>query len=297
MENMWYWGIDSILWMQQFSPILDIPFKLITYMGDEIFYLTMLPLLYWSVDRRIGAELTILFLLSSCLNVYAKMIADLPRPFEYDIRIKQLVHVSSPGFPSGHTQGALTVWGYLYREFKPAGFRLAAFLLIILIPLSRLYLGVHFPTDLAGGYFLGIIGLVIFYASKENIVHWFTSKGTMHQLAVVILIPAFLVLLSGGKPMIVSMGSALAGMGSGFILERRWIGFETPGPPAKRIRRFFAGSIVLFIIWGGLKAGFSGIEPELFFRFIRYFLLGCWGSLGAPWLFVKLGLADIGLSK
>ena len=225
------------------------------------------------------------------------MIAHQPRPFEYDLRVKQLVHVSSPGFPSGHTQGALTVWGYLFRAFKTVWFRLAAFFLIIFIPLSRLYLGVHFPFDLAGGYLLGIAGLTIFYASKQKIVHWFTSKGTLYQLAVVLFIPAFLVLISGSSPLVVSMGSALAGMGTGFILERRWIGFETPGSPSKRILRFVSGSTVLFIIWGGMKVGFSGLEPQLIFRFIRYFFLGCWGSLGAPWLFVTLGLADIGPSK
>ena len=56
MENIWFWGIELILWMQQFSPMLDIPMTLITHMGDEIFYLTLLPMFYWSVDRRIGHE-------------------------------------------------------------------------------------------------------------------------------------------------------------------------------------------------------------------------------------------------
>ena len=292
MESIWFWGIDEILWLQQFSPALDIPFKLITYMGDEIFFLLLMPFIYWSVDRRIGAELTILFLLSAGLNVYAKLIADQPRPFDYDFRVQKIVNTSSGGFPSGHTQGAVTVWGYLFGQFKAGWFRLAAALLIVFIPLSRLYLGVHFPFDLVGGYLIGIAVLIIFHTIKGGISRWFDAQGMGRQIAVVTLIPFFFILFSGGEPLVVSINAALAGMGVGFILERRWIGFKTAGSPVKRIARFLAGSMVLFMIWGGLKIGFAAVEPEPVFRFIRYLLLGCWGSLGAPWLFVKLRIAD-----
>jgi len=278
--------------MQQFSPLLDIPVTLITHMGDEIFYLSLMPMFYWSIDRRIGAELTVLFLLSACLTIYIKMIAAQPRPFQYDPRVQMIVQVSSGGFPSGHTQGALTVWGYLYRQIKDGWFRLAACLLILLIPLSRLYLGVHFPVDLVGGYFLGLLSLIIFYGTKEKIITWFKAKTMGGQLAVVILLPLFIILISGGTSLLISVGAALMGTGVGFILERHWIGFNTAGPIIKRVLRYFAGSLVLFMMYGCLKAGFSYLEPEPVFRFIRYLLLGCWGSLGAPWMFVKCGLAD-----
>ena len=76
--------------VQQFSPALDLPFKTLTFMGDEAFYLLFMPLVYWSIDRRTGAGLFILLLFSAYLNAVAKVIADQPRPFNYDVRVRPL---------------------------------------------------------------------------------------------------------------------------------------------------------------------------------------------------------------
>jgi len=51
------WGIGVVLWFQQFSPALDIPFKGLTFLGDETFYLVFMPVLYWCIDRRTGSRL------------------------------------------------------------------------------------------------------------------------------------------------------------------------------------------------------------------------------------------------
>jgi hypothetical protein len=52
------------------------------------------------------------------------------------------------------------------------------------------------------------------------------------------------------------------------------------------------GIAVLLVLYAGLKAAFAGLEPALLFRLIRYGLIGLWSGLGAPWAFVKLGLAE-----
>ena len=90
MEGAWDWGIRVVLWFQKFSPTLDLPFKTLTSMGGEVFFMLLLPLIYWCVDRRSGIRLTILFLLSSYVNLGAKVLADQPRPFQYDHRVRQL---------------------------------------------------------------------------------------------------------------------------------------------------------------------------------------------------------------
>ncbi|MBC8446155.1 MAG: hypothetical protein H8D78_00245, partial [Chloroflexi bacterium] len=51
MESILDWGINVILWFQQFSPTLDLPFKVLTFMGEEEFFLLLLPLVYWCLDR------------------------------------------------------------------------------------------------------------------------------------------------------------------------------------------------------------------------------------------------------
>jgi hypothetical protein len=88
------------------------------------------------------------------------------------------------------------------------------------------------------------------------------------------------------------MASVLMGVCTGFVLERRYIGFTCSGLWWKKAVRYLLGGAVLFGLWGGLKVAFAGIEPAVLFRFMRYCLVGLWGAAGAPWVFVKLRLAD-----
>ena len=88
------------------------------------------------------------------------------------------------------------------------------------------------------------------------------------------------------------MVAALMGVSAGFVLERRFVRFSSDGLLWKRTIRYFLGVGVLFILWGGLRIAFSTLEPVAWFRFIRYTLVGLWGGLGAPWLFVRLKLAS-----
>ena len=82
-------------------------------------------------------------------------------------------------------------------------------------------------------------------------------------------------------------------MGVGFALERRWVRFSATGVWWKRVLRYLLGIVVLFGLWMGLSVAFASATPELLFRFIRYGLVGLWGTFGAPWSFVRLHLADL----
>ena len=101
MEATLDWGVTIILWFQQFSPTLDIPFKVFTLMGEEIFSMLLMLLLYWCIDRRTGVRLAILFLFSGYVNTVAKVLADQPRPFHYNTQVHKLFAASRGGLPSG----------------------------------------------------------------------------------------------------------------------------------------------------------------------------------------------------
>ena len=286
------WGIQVVLWFQQFSPALDLPFKAFTFLGDETFYLVFMPLVYWCLDRRLGSRLFFLLLFSAYINAVAKVVFDQPRPFNYDLRVQTIVPASDGGMPSGHTQNAVVIWGYLAAQSGKRLFWLIAVLLMIGIPLSRVYLGVHFPTDLLGGYLLGGLILVLFLWLSPRVEEWLAEKGFAWQLTIALLGPLILILLSPtGNKYVLSMISILLGVCTGYVLERRFVRFSCQGVWWKRVIRYLLGVVVLFILWGGLKIGFSGQEPAGLFRFIRYALVGFWGGLGAPWMFVRLKLA------
>ncbi len=164
--------LNLILWLRETLPGLVSVFEVLTSLGNETFYLVFLPLVYWCLDRATGARLTILFLTSAATNAGAKALFDQPRPFTYaPTRVEHLFDMplaeaqeryeaTGNGFPSGHTQNTLTIWGYLAAQarrlhlpsFPAAGalVLVVATLMILLVPLSRIYLAVHFPRDLAG---------------------------------------------------------------------------------------------------------------------------------------------------
>jgi membrane-associated phospholipid phosphatase len=291
MEAIMNWGVQVVLWFQQFCPTLDLPFTLFTSMGQEEFFLLLLPLLYWCLDRRIGARLTVLFLLSDYSKAVAKFLIDQPRPFQYDSRVRQLADVFDAAFPSGHASNSVVAWGYLASQFRRAWLWVVAVLAVILISLSRLYLGVHFPHDLLGGFVLGGAMLLLFLWLQPGAERWLAGKGLAWQLGIATGLPLFLVLVFPTENG-VTTGATLMGMAVGFALERRWVGFESGGWEWRQLLRFLLGAVILVGLWMGLRLAFSGLEPALLFRFCRYVLTGLWGALGAPWVFVRLKLAD-----
>lgn len=292
MEGILHWGIDIIKWIQQASPLLDLPFLLFTYTGDQMFFILFFPLVIWSIDHNFGLRLTIIFLLSSYINTVAKLIVDQPRPGDIDGTVKVLVHESSGGLPSGHTQSATVVWGMFIREFKQRWVRLLAVLMILMVPLSRIYLGAHFPTDILGGYLLGGIVLLLVWKLEKPVVQWFSQASFFVQLSISILLPLVLLpLMPSWDSTGITICGVMIGGGVGICLERRYLRFSVSDVIWKRAACYLFGTAILMAIYIGLKLLFSGLEPEPLFRFLRYFVLGIYIVLIAPWIFLKLKLA------
>ncbi len=291
MDSLMEWGLQVIAWFQQFSPALDRPFQVFTLLGGEEFFLLLLPLVYWCLDRRIGSRLIIAFLLGVYVNAVAKTLAAQPRPAEYAPgRVKVLWEASGYGFPSGHAQHAVVVWGYLATQARRRWVWALTAVMTVFIPLSRIYLGVHFPHDILGGYAVGLVLLFLYLRLEPGIGRWLGEKGLAWQLGVALAAPLLLILLFTTDDS-VTAGATLMGMSVGFALERRWIRFDSAGPPWKRVARYLLGIAVMMTLWLGLRIVFTGLEPATLFRFVRYGLVGVWGALGAPWAFRHLRLA------
>jgi len=297
MQDILTGSIPILLWLQQFSPALDVPFKAFTFLGEVDFFLLFLPVLYWCLNRRLGARMSILIPLSAYIGAVVKVVLNQPRPFELDPRVRAIVSETDRGFPSLHTQNTVVTWGYLGAAFRRTWLWIAAGLLMVFVPLSRLYLGVHFPTDLLGGYVIGAALLLLFLRLEPAAEAWLGERGFAWQLGAALVLPGLLLLfLPGGDETAVISGATLIGATAGFALERRWVGFETDGAWWERGLRLLLGVAVLLGLRLGLKAAFSGLQPEPAFNFVRYALMGLWYGVGAPWAFVRLGLARSALN-
>ncbi len=293
MEAIFDWGVKVVLWFQQFSPAMDMPFKAITFLGDEMFFMLLMPFIYWCIDRRTGARMIILFLCSAYVNAVVKVIAQQPRPFAYDSRVQQISTAGSGGFPSGHTQGAVVVWGYLVSVYRKTWLWILAGMLMVLIPMSRIYLGVHFPTDLLGGYVIGAFMLLLYIKYLPDLEAWIIHKSFVFQMGFAVIFPlVLLIIIPGHDKLGVSSAATLMGMGAGFVLERKFVGFESSGFWWKRIARYVIGIAILIGLRIVLSAALKDLDPEPVFRTVRYSILGLWGALGAPWVFMLLRLAE-----
>src|SRR3970282_2843787 len=146
MEAIWEWGIGVIVWLQQFrGPALDTLFNFFTLLGDEEFYLLLLPLLVWSVDFAWGARVGFIFLFSAFINSILKDGFADPRPYERNPGVK-IGDAEGYGLPSGHAQLSAAVWGSLGLGAGRAWVWIAAAVMAGLGWPFRVSLARDFPT-------------------------------------------------------------------------------------------------------------------------------------------------------
>lgn len=290
MDGTLEWGYDCIRWMQQFSPALDTLFKAVTTLGAEQAFLLLLPLIFWCVDKRRGARLALLLMLSAYLNQALKTLFDQPRPSPD--RVKVLAEETSPGLPSGHAQNSGVIYGFLAAQVRQPRAWIAAGLIAFSVGLARVYLGVHFPSDVLGGWFVGAGVLALYLWAEPQVEQRLRTWPWGYKMALAIAAPLVLFLFHADADSAQAMG-VLLGMMAGVLIELRWVRFNAGGPLWQRASRFCAGGVILIAVWLGSKA-IAPSEPEtaaLVFRLIRYAFVGAWASLGAPWFFVRAGLA------
>jgi membrane-associated phospholipid phosphatase len=292
MDTIFQWGLNFIIMIQQIdTPLLDSFFRAITLLGDELFYLLLFSFLLWCVDFYLGIRVGIIFLLSVYVNTGVKEIFQQPRPFDILPEI-QKVYASGYGFPSGHAQSSLVVWGSIAYWKKQTWIRNLSVLLILLIGFSRIYLGVHFPTDILGGWLFGglILGLSYFIFLKIKLD--FIQGNMIFKIIGITLFPMILLQIQS-SPDIISSVAALTGVGYGLLFFSSSIEGIRPGNWLQRLISFLVGVIGIGILYLGLKLILPS-EGQSFYqlsRFFRYLLLGIWISFGAPWLFIRMGLA------
>ena len=165
-------------------PALTAIFEGFTLAGYPLFYLALLPLIFWLWKPRESHQLVAFLILSALLNSLLKDFFDDPRPdlaFALDGRVG-----GSYGFPSGHAQLAVVTWGALAIFAGTRAAALGATVMIIGICFSRLYLGVHDIEDVAGGLTLGVLSLLLFARYREALTKRWRSLSWLPQGALLL---------------------------------------------------------------------------------------------------------------
>lgn len=292
MDSILAWGLSVIVAIQQVrGPALDNFFRAVTLIGEQEFYLALLPLILWCVDYRNGLRLTLLFLASAYLNVDLKDWFCQPRPFDIDPAVK-LFSADGYGLPSFHAQSAVAMWGAAGAWVRRPWFSVSALVIVLLISFSRIYLGVHFPTDVLAGWGIGLAILAVYIAASVRIQDRLAQSSLSTRLIIAVGIPVVLTLIHPTKDTVAAMAAA-AGIGAGMALAEGRLTFDAGGGLRQRALRFAAGIIVTLALYVGPRFVLpdAGSPYYLVFRFVNYGLIGAWLSFGAPWTFNRLGLA------
>ena len=298
-------GLNIILWFQSWrTDLVSTLFKPFDLMGSETFYLLLLTLVYWVIHKRSGQRLVIFFLFSAWLKALLKEVFKRPRPYQVSERVKPAFSASEYGLPSGHTQAGTTVGLILIREIKKHWATALLIVYILLMGISRMVHGVHFPQDVILGWIIGILLVFCLYRLDHLLSGFFETMtlGIMLLLtlgtALVVLVPPFLVQPTPeGLSAALTPGAALVGVIPGLYLESRYVHFTTRGSIFRKCLRYLVGIVTALVVKEGLKPVLGLVNDhtlamEALVRIVRYFALGLWLTAGAPWLFTKLKLAD-----
>ncbi len=278
MEQINLLELGFIQFVQGLGDWLLLPMTIITNLGNEMFFIALLTAIYWCLDQGVGLRVGVMLLLGNASNTFFKFLIHNPRPYWFSGQVQAYsTESTSFGFPSGHSQMAAMVWGWLAVEVKKRWFTLTAITLIFLIGLSRIYLGVHFLSDVLFGWLIGGLLVWLFSALVGPIERWVAEKKLASKLVLVLLSTAALLLLVlGGDVLLMSTkGPFLAGQGG-------W----------RRLVRFLVGLLGVGLFWFGLGQVFPDEAHWLSYllRFLRYLLTGLWVSWWAPLLFEKIDL-------
>ena len=267
MDEILQWGLEFVYAVQTArGPVLDGVFKAITYLLEKETLVILLSFVYWCVDGTMGLRLSVAYLLGGYANELLKDWWQQPRPFHVDPSV-QLIEQGGYGLPSTHSTGSVLLPGIIAARVRRGWVWMVAITVAVLVGLSRVYLGVHYPTDVLAGWTMGAIYLLIYLGWGSRLETWLKAARLPVQMALGAGVPLVLALLHPTYYTIAFM-SPLVGIGLGVPLAARVAPASTAGPFWQRALRFLVGVVPLVAIFFGLAALFPG-EGEAFYDVLR----------------------------
>ena len=329
-ERVLDWGIVFVLFLQGMGDWLIGPMNLFTFTGTAEFFLLILPVIYWCWDSRLGLRVGIAILISLIVNLTLKIAFHDPRPYWSDPGVRLLTEPeTSFGVPSGHAQTSVVMWGLLAAYLQKPWAWTVAVTLIFFTGVSRVYLGVHFPTDVLAGWVIGIVILFLFLKFEERVTAGFKRLTEPAQIGLIFALSVSIILIGVVLTNIVNSGwqlpaewiqnaaaqapedpiaplsleslvissGTLFGLIAGAILFQARSNFDAGGPWSKRVGRYVVGAIGVAVVWLGLGLLFDLIAPRetplgYLLCYVLYVIVGAWISALAPLLFLRLRLAE-----
>ncbi len=292
------------------NPVLDVIFSTITHLGEETIFIVVGILFFWCINKKEGYYLLSVGLIGTVINQFLKLWFRIPRPWvkDPDFTIVESARAEATGysFPSGHTQSSVGIFGGIARWNKNTLVRILCIAACVLVPLSRMYLGVHTPLDVGVSILIALALVFGFYPIIKNC----TEKpnrmrillGLMTAFSIIFLLfvnlynfPAdidphnFESGLKNGWKML----GCIIGLWLSFEIDLNFTNFDTEAKWWVQILKFVIGLIPVILIKSLLKEPLYTLCNDSFAADgIRYFLITAFAGCIWPMtfkFFKKLG--------
>ncbi|MBO5409109.1 MAG: phosphatase PAP2 family protein [Clostridia bacterium] len=267
--------VALLQWLEQFrTPFWNVFWETVTLLGEDTVFIFLIAALYFLRDKKLAYRISFLAVTSLGLNGILKNTLQIPRPFaEGEITGIRAETATGYSFPSGHTQN-FTTWSVALADTKKQKkWLILAIVLSVGVAFSRLFLGVHYPSDVIAALLLGI-GISLLGNRLYDIIE---NKNRLYLGIFLLLTPFFLWFLSVPNPLFEDFFKCYGMMG-GFLIsvriEQKHGQFREDVSFLFRLCRMIVGvAVALF-----LKALLSACSPNevhlaLLWDSLRYFLL------------------------
>lgn len=277
----------------------------ITKLGEETAFLVLALIFFWCVDKRKGYYLMAVGFIGTIVNQFLKLVFRVPRPWvkDPDFTILEQAKEAAAGysFPSGHTQMAVGTFGGIAVSVKQRRFRAVCIALMILVPFSRMYIGVHTPQDVLVS---AVIALVLVWLLRKLVLQGGDKEmklliGGMILLALGLLLYVELFpfpadvdehnLLSGQKNAYTMIG-CLTGVAVVYAAEKRLVNFSEKAAWWVQILKVVLGLGLVLLVKEGLRSPLDVLfAGHMAARAVRYFLIVTAAGLLWPMTFRWFG--------
>lgn len=273
------------------NPVLDAIFSFFTTFGEETAFILIGLIFYWCISKKQGYYLLSIGLIGTVLNQFLKLIFCIPRPWVQDesFKIVESAREQATGysFPSGHTQNSVGIFGGIALWNKNKAVKIISVIICVMVPLSRMYLGVHTPLDVGVSILLSLVLIFVIYPFVRKTT---AEIKTMRVIFVIMTLFSLVYLcfvsfynfpadvdtenLTHGTETAYKMFGVISGLWLSFEIDSRFINFKTEAKWWVQILKLVIGIIPVLVIKSALKTPLYAIVGNEFLADgIRYFLI------------------------
>jgi len=277
--------MNDIAWVLELrNEVLTPLFVAFTHIGSETISIAILALGYLCINKKLFRDISVLYCLTVLINVMLKQWFQVPRPgVDYLVAMND----GSFSFPSGHAQVAVVIWLSIAIYYKRAWVWWVCLTMMLGISVSRVYMGVHYPTDILVGSLVGML-TVVGYVSFRQTVYWGLFSRKKHLMILIFMgfLGAYYFHMMGHLNYFTAVApGGLMGILLGHVLENKRVKYVIPRAYSKRISFGLFGLFTMFSLKVGLGS-VAVISETMLGLFLMNFFLGVYVFYVLPLLFV-----------